>query len=110
MACFKVPSKTGSPVVLTKSASRMESFSVRGFPLRECQYNPPPAKAAITTTPATARSHVGVDALVRPDERSSSASKLAGTTAGEAESDEELLATRVPDDPETMPADAEKET
>ena len=27
-ACFKVPSKTASPVVFTKSASRTESFSV----------------------------------------------------------------------------------
>jgi hypothetical protein len=36
-ACFRVPSKTGSPVVFTKSASRMESFSVSFFAPRERQ-------------------------------------------------------------------------
>src|SRR6266850_5386690 len=46
MACLRVPSKTESPVVLTKSASRMESFSVRARARRVAR-KPPKTTAVI---------------------------------------------------------------
>src|SRR5580658_293624 len=69
-ACFSVPSNTGSPVVLTKSASRMESFSVSVGADRDRQYNPP-AIIASKRTPAAAHAHVGTDARGCPAERGS---------------------------------------
>src|SRR6266852_6467498 len=66
-ACFRVPSNTGSPVVFTKSARRMESFSVSFWVERDRQYNPPPNKAAITTTAAAITANrAGADVPVCP--------------------------------------------
>ena len=74
-ACLRVPSKTGSPVVFTKSAKRMESFSVRFRVERERQYSPPPNKPAITTTAAAITANrLGADVLVCPGECSASGS------------------------------------
>src|ERR1700681_3801223 len=53
-ACFRVPSKTGSPVVLTKSASTTVSFSVSALARRERKNKPPPIRAAINKAAATA--------------------------------------------------------
>src|SRR5208337_5077592 len=53
-ACFRVPSKTESPVVLTKSASTTVSFSVRAWGRRERKNKPPPMRAAISTAATTA--------------------------------------------------------
>src|SRR5580698_6706220 len=60
-ACFSVPSNTGSPVVLTKSATRIESFSVRVGVECDRQYTPP-AMAAASRTPVAAHAHTGTDA------------------------------------------------
>ena len=46
IACFKVSSKTASPVVLLKSASTTVSCSVRIGGRCERQYNPPATMAA----------------------------------------------------------------
>src|SRR5580700_3213974 len=72
-ACFSVPSNTGSPVVLTKSASRIESFSVSFCSECDRQYNPP-AIAAAKRSPATTQVHVGTAALGCPTARSSAGS------------------------------------
>src|SRR5260370_8283580 len=53
-ACFRVPSNTGSPVVLAKSASTTVSFSVRALARRERKNKPPPITAAINTAAAIA--------------------------------------------------------
>src|ERR1700740_1430605 len=52
-ACFRVPSNTASPVVLTKSASSTLSFSVNLSERRERKYHPAPAIAISRTTAAT---------------------------------------------------------
>src|SRR6476660_3969924 len=49
-ACLSVPSKTGSPVVLTKSARRTPSFSVSREERLERRYTPRPMRT--TSTPA----------------------------------------------------------
>src|ERR1035441_4175648 len=51
-ACFRVPSKTGSPVVLTKSARTTVSFSVRALARRERRNRPPATRTAIRATAA----------------------------------------------------------
>src|SRR5271157_1904557 len=53
-ACFRVPSKTASPVVLTKSARTTVSFSVSALARRERKNRPPPMRAAISTAAAMA--------------------------------------------------------
>src|SRR5271165_5605124 len=58
-ACLSVPSKTASPVVLTKSASRTLSFSVSFADCFERKYKPP-AMRAIKTTAARMTSFHGV--------------------------------------------------
>src|SRR5208283_3641460 len=46
-ACFNVPSKTPSPVVLVKSAITIVSFSVSDELRAECRYRNHPSTAAI---------------------------------------------------------------
>ena len=58
-ACFNVPSNTGSPVVLTKSARRIESFTVSFCPPRNRQYNPPAITAANRSPATTTRAPLG---------------------------------------------------
>src|SRR4029077_1263229 len=88
-ACFSVPSNTGSPVVLTKSASRIESFSVSFWPERDRQYNPP-AIAAAKRSPATTKDHVGTAALGCPSERGSPGSCGAGARGADSEEEDEV--------------------
>src|SRR5580704_14367101 len=54
-ACFRVPSKTASPVVLTKSASSTLSFSLSLADCRERKYNPPAMSMATTARAAPMR-------------------------------------------------------
>src|SRR5581483_4430836 len=51
--CFKVSSKTGSPVVLLKSASTRVSSLVNFGAWRERQYKPPATAAATSTITAS---------------------------------------------------------
>src|ERR1700680_463900 len=73
-ACFNVPSKTGSPVVFTKSARTTVSFSVSAVEWRERRNNPPPISAAITTNAAIAAI---VHDLVFPAETGSPTAEIA---------------------------------
>src|SRR6202041_3559130 len=54
-ACFRVPSKTASPVVFTKSASRTLSFSPSFADWRERQYRLPAMRMARNTSAAGTR-------------------------------------------------------
>src|SRR5579863_8262842 len=54
-ACFRVPSKTESPVVLTKSASSTLSFSVSFAEVLDLRYSPPATTAAASITTAKIR-------------------------------------------------------
>src|SRR5439155_7009821 len=53
--CLSVSSKTGPPVVLTKSARTMESFSVSVVAERERQQRPPATKPTTISTAAGTR-------------------------------------------------------
>src|SRR5271165_1957210 len=63
-ACFSVPSKTASPVVLTKSASRTLSFSVSLEDWRERQYRMPPINRTSTITAGTRSFHNSLGAEI----------------------------------------------
>src|SRR5215469_7158352 len=54
-ACFKASSKTGSPVLLTKSANTIVSFSVSGVPGRKRKYRALPISPATITRAAGTR-------------------------------------------------------
>src|SRR5258708_23475995 len=88
-ACFSVPSKTTSPVVLTKSASRTLSFSVSFADCRERKYNPPAISAASPTRIGTASTFqdlfpaaVLVSTLPALEEGTATCAELAAGTGG----------------------------
>src|SRR5882762_11101344 len=69
-ACLSVPSKTASPVVLTKSARTIESFSVSFVPECDRQYRPAPTSVTIAAAATIAPSRFGAGTVVAAAEDS----------------------------------------
>src|ERR1019366_9121757 len=82
-ACFSVPSKTASPVVLTKSASKTLSFSVSFEDCLDRRYNPPAISAASTTSAAGARIFQGFFGGMAPIGATPAGAALTALTAPE---------------------------